>query len=718
MSCSKSFCRLCHAFCGIEVELEDGRPVEVRGDRSNPMSEGFSCIKGRCLPEQHAREARLCESQKRGASGDFAPIGFDDATDEIADALRGIVDRHGPRAVAVYAGTAAYQNAAGLAVARAFTAGLGSPSFYSSLTIDQPAKLVAPQRHGSFMSGTQRFESSDVWMVIGCNSLVSMYGGVTRFPSFNPTKRVREARARGLDLIVIDPRETELARMADLHLQPRPGEDPTLVAGMLRVILEEGLHDAEFCAQYANGVDALRNAVADFTLDYVSARTGVAEDQIAEAARRFAGGPRGVASTGTGPSMAPHPNLTEHLVMDLNTICGRYNREGDAVANPGTLMPSLPSVMGVMPPMRPFPGGARCRIRGLETVAGEMPTAALADEILTPGEGQVRALIVFGGNPIVAFPDQAKTLRALRDLDLLVVVDPSLSSTAQLADYVIAPTLCLERADLTLLMDSWYPEAYAMYTPAVATAPDGVVEDWVLLWELARRLDTTISLPGGPLDMTRRPTTDEVLRNITTHARVGFDELRAHPSGALFRPESPVHVAAGDPSSPHRLEVAPQVLLEELRAVRDEPAVEGAGYLPGEQFSHRLIVRRLREVCNSVGQELPTLRAKRPYNPAFMNPEDLAVLGIESGDVVEIESADGCIRGVVEAAPDVLAGVVSMSHSWGGLPDSKASPRERGSTTSALIASDRIYDPVSGIPRMSAIPVNVRPVPASEEVGR
>ncbi|MDP6978046.1 MAG: molybdopterin-dependent oxidoreductase [Myxococcota bacterium] len=711
MSLAKSFCRLCHAFCGIDVKLEDGRPVEVRGDRANPMSEGFTCIKGRCLPEQHAHEARLCRSQKREASGDFAPIGFDAATDEIAAALRGIIDRHGPRAVAVYAGTAAYQNAAGLAVARAFTAGLGSPSFYSSLTIDQPAKLVAPQRHGTFMSGTQRFETADVWMVIGCNSLVSMYGGVTRFPSFNPTKRIREAKARGLDLIVVDPRKTELARMADLHLQPRPGEDPTLVAGMLRVILEEGLHDVDFCQQYASGVDDLKNAVDEFSLDYVAARTGVAEEQIAEAARRFARGPRGVASTGTGPSMAPHPNLTEHLVMDLNTICGRYNREGDPVLNPGTLMPSLPSTMGVMPPLRPFPGGERCRIRGLETVAGEMPTAALAEEILTPGEGQVRALIVFGGNPIVAFPDQAKTLRALRDLELLVVVDPSLSSTAQLADYVIAPTLCLERADVTLLMDSWYPEAYAMYTPAVAAPPAGVIEDWAFLWELARRLETRILLPGGPLDMARRPTTDDVLRNITAHARIAFDELRAHPSGSLFPPDDPIAVGPGDPASPHRLALAPEILLEELRAVRAEPAVDGAGYLPGEQFSHRLIARRLREVCNSVGQDFPTLRAKRPYNPVFMNPEDLAVLGVESGDLVEIESADGCIQGIAEAAPDVLRGVVSMSHSWGGLPDPDASPPERAGATSALIDTERIYDPVSGIPRMSAIPVNVRPLP-------
>ncbi len=707
MSVAKSFCRLCHAFCGIQVELREGRVVSVRGDRSNPMSEGFTCLKGRCLPEQHEHAERLRESQKRNEAGELAPIAFDQAADEVASALGEIMRRHGPRSVALYGGSAAYQNAAGLPVARAFMAGLGSPSFYSSLTIDQPSKLVAPQHHGSFMSGTHSFESSDVWMAVGSNSLVSMYGGVSRFPSFNPTKRVREARARGLDLIVVDPRKSELARMADLHLQPRPGEDPTLLAGMLHVLLSEELHDVDFCARYVNGLEALRTSVADFDPDYVATRTGVAADQVVEAARRFARGPRGCVSSGTGPSMAPRPNTSEHLVMDLNTVCGRYNREGDEILNPGTLMPAQQPVMKALPPFAGYHMGERPRIRGLGTIAGEMPTAALADEILTPGEGQVKALIVFGGNPLVAFPDQRKTLRALRELELLVVVDPSPRSTARLAHYVIAPTLCLERADLTTLMDSWYPQAYAMYTPAVSDPPPGVVEDWVLLFELARRLGTKIQLPGGPLDMSRRPTTEEILENLTHYARVPLDEIRKHESGALFASESPVRVEAGDCEAGARLEVAPESLVAELRQVRAEPVVEGAGYRPGERFSHRLISRRLREVCNSTGQDFPTLRARRPFNPAFMNPEDLAELGVTSGELVEIESSHGRIVAVAEAADDVLSGTISIAHSWGDLPELDVSPRERGSCTSLLIDNASEYDPISGIPRMSAIPVNV-----------
>ncbi len=710
MTSAKSFCRFCHAFCGIDVEIRDGRAIEIRGDRENPMSGGFACIKGRALPEQHNHPDRLTMPLKRKAKGEpFESLAIDRAIDEIAARLADIIDRDQPRSVALYAGTAAYQNAIGLPIARAWMAGIQSPSFYTSLTIDQPSKLVAPQHHGSFASGTQSFASSNVWMVFGCNSPVSMYGGISGFPSFNPSHRLREARRRGLDLIVVDPRRSELARVADLHLQVRPGEDSTLLAGMLRILFEEELEDSEFCARHVNGVETLRAATSDFDLEYVARRCGVSPDLIIEATRRFAKGPRGVASSGTGTSMAPHPNLTEHLIISLNTLCGRYNRAGDEVRNPGTLMPRLFSE-NVTPPMPGYRMGEQSRIRGLGQIAGELPTAALAEEILLPGPGQVRALIVFGGNPVLAFPDQKKTIDALRQLELLVVLDPFLGATAQMADFVIPPTLCLERSDLTSLMDGWYPEAYAMYTPAAVAPPEGVIEEWMFFWELAQRMGTPLNLAGGALDPSRRPDSDEVLENLSAFSRIPLDEIRRHASGALFPPAQPVFVEAGDPEANARLEVGPEALMLELAEIRRESPVQGGGYRPGENFSHRLISRRLREVCNSVGQELPSLQAKRPYNPAFMNPGDLEALGISSGDRAEIESAHGSIIGTVEGADDIPPGVVSMAHAWGQLPDS---PDSRGSSTALLIDTTSDFDPISGIPRMSAIPVNVRPLEPS-----
>ena len=638
MPTTPSFCRFCHAFCGIDVDVEDGRAVRVRGDRTNPMSEGFTCIKGRALPEQHAHPDRLTRSLRRGDDGEFTPVSVAEACDDIAARLQTIIAEHGPRAVALYGGTAAYQNATGLSVARAWTAALGSPSFYSSLSIDQPNKLIAPQMHGGYMGGNQSFASSDVWMVFGCNSIVSMYGGTSGFPSFNPTKRLREAKRRGLDLIVVDPRRSELAKQADLFLQVKPGEDSVLLAGLLRVILEEDLDDSAFVARWATGRDELRKQVAGFTSDIVERRTGVEWTLIEEAARRFAGGRRGLASSGTGPSMAPHPNLTEYLIMCMNTACGRYNRAGDVIANPGTLMPERPYFEAAMAPMPGFRMGAQSRIRGLGQIAGELPTAALSDEILEPGDGQVRALIVLGGNPMMAWPDQLKTEEALKALDLLVVADPFMGATAKLADYVIAPTLSLERADVTTLMDTWYPEAYAMYTPPVVEpVSDEVIEEWVLLWELASRMGTEVMLPGGALPLDERPSTDAVLDLLTKHARVSLDEIRKHPHGALFPSDEPVVVQPNQGETKPGLSLATPEMMEELAGLQVEIAAETDATDRGA-FSHRLISRRLREVCNSVGRELPSLRAKRPFNPAYMHPDDLGELGIKDGALVEIES--------------------------------------------------------------------------------
>jgi anaerobic selenocysteine-containing dehydrogenase len=703
----KSFCRFCHAMCGIDVEVEDGRVVQVRGDRDHAMTRGFSCIKGRNLPEQLAHEERLLGAFERGGDGALAPIDTALAQDRVAATLRRCIDEHGPRSVALYAGTAIYQSSFTLPFARAWMGGLGSPSFYTSLTIDQPNKIIAPQLHGSFMGGLQSFDSSDVWMLFGCNSIVSMYGGTAGFPSFNPTKRVRDAVSRGLELIVVDPRRTETARMARLHLAVRPGEDAALLAGMLRVIIEEERYDKDFVERFVTGLPELRRALRGFDRGLVERRTGIDWEQIERAARLFALGPRGLASSGTGPSMAPRPNLSEHLILNLNTLCGRYNRAGEEVANPGVLTGAREFREQAMSPFAGFRMEPQSRIRGLGQVAGELPTAALADEILTPGDGQVRALIVMGGNPALSFPDQAKTERALSALELLVVVDPFETATARLAHYVVGPALCLERPDTTHYMDTWYPQPFAMYTPAIVDPPPGVMPDWEFLWGLARRLGTKVQLPGGPIDMDVRPSSDDLIENLSVYSRIPLAEIKQHPSGAVFAGE-PVRVQPGDPASDGRLRVFPDEIARELDDLVNEPPVEGAGYAPGEVFTHRLISRRLKEVFNSMGRELPAIRAKRTTNPAFMNPGDLAAIGASSGDLVAIASGHGEIVGVAEAADDVPSGVISMAHSWGDLPSRSVDVREHGSATSRLVDNASDFDPISGMARQSAIPVNVR----------
>ncbi|MXY72489.1 MAG: molybdopterin-dependent oxidoreductase [Dehalococcoidia bacterium] len=708
----KSFCRFCHAFCAIEVDVEDNKVIEVRGDTSDPIYGGYTCIKGRHLPDQHNHSERLRTSLKRMPDGSFQPIPSEQALDEIAEKLRSIIDEHGPRSVASYNGTYAFCNAITLSVTRAWHAGIKSPSYYTSVTIDQPAKAIAASRHGTWLGGSQNFETADVAMLIGNNPVVSMFGGI---PPFNPWKRLRDAQKRGLKLIVIDPRESDVAKRADLYLQVKPGEDPTLLAGIVRVMFEEGLVDGDFLAGNVAHVEDLRQAVDSFTLDYVEERTGVAAALVERAARMFAEAQRGVASSGTGANMSPHPNLTEHFVQTLNTLCGRYLREGEVVPNPGVIGPERPFTAQAMPPNPAWGKGEPSRVRGLGEVFGEMPTAALSDEIITPGEGRVRALISVGGNPVGAWPDQLKTIEAMKHLDLNVSLDIKMSQTAKLADYVIAPKLSLERPDLTVLTDSWYPEPYAHYTPAMVEAEDDVMEEWEFFWGIAHRLGTEINLPAGPLPMDKKPTTDEVLDVVAGKSRIPLDEVRAVDGGGIFERE-PVRVAPKAAGTDARLDAAPPDLVEEIAEVRAQPIVEGAGYLPGEEFSHRLISRRMREFYNSSGRDIDGLTARDGgTNPAFMNPRDAAQYGIEDGAVIEIESSRATILGVAAFADDVPSGVISMAHSWGDVPEMDQDVRSIGGSTNRLVNNEEAYDPITGMARQSAIPVNIRP--AKEPVG-
>ncbi len=706
METKRTFCRICAAYCGLTADVEDGRLLKVRGDPDHALSRGYSCVKGRRIPDTVNHTDRLRNCLAKNVSGEFETTPSRDALDEIAEKLTEIIDQHGPRTVATFTGTGAWGNAATLETLKAWHAGIGSVMRHSSATIDQQAKMISPWFHGLWGGGAQSFESADVIMLIGQNPLVAgqyQHGGP---PGYHPTA-LRQARQRGLSLIVVDPRRTELARQADIHLQSIPGEDPSLFAAMIRVILDEGLEDHEFCNEHVAGLSELRVAVEDFTLEYAAERCGVPADQILEATRLFAAGPRGMASTGTGPSMAPHPNLTEHLVQSLNSICGRWSREGDPVNAPSVLTPDLPRPAQAMPgeflppDLSPTANGEKSRIRGLRQIFQEMPTAALAEEILTPGEGQVRALIVVGGNPLVSWPDQARTLEALESLELLVVLDLRMTPTCRRADYVIASTHFMERPELTFLGDFFFEKPFSQFTDVVSRPVGDLMEEGNFFIELARRMGTKLDLPGGVLDPINPPDTLGFFELVRPATKVPIAEIARYPGGRVFD-EIDLRVVPAIAGLESRLDVAHSEMMSVLRSVRNESASSS------EDFTHRLVCRRVKHMVNSVGHDLPRSRSETAYNPAFLHPEDLDALGFSSGDIVEISSEDGSVDAIVEGAEDVRRGVVSMTHCYGGDPGEETDPRKVGTSVNALIAVDHDYDPICGQPRMSAIPIKLR----------
>jgi len=716
-------CRSCAAMCPIVIDKEDGKPVNILGDKHNPVFHGYSCIKGREMVNTIYNEDRLLMSQRREADGSFTSIDSHQAMDEIAAKLQAIIDQHGPRAVASYAGTFIFTYPATQPIATAWMDAIGSNMRFTSATIDQPGKPIAMALHGSWRAGAQVFDDADTWLLVGVNPLVAKSGGV---PNQNPAKRLKDGVERGMQVVVIDPRYTECARFAAVHLQPRPGEDPTVLAGMIRVIIEEGLYDQDFVAGNAEGLDTLRARVAPFTPDYVEARAGVPAADLIKAARIFGGDKRGGATAGTGANMAPRGNLTEYLLLCLMTLCGRWLKAGEKVPNPGVMGPRFSPTAEANAPWQAWGFGEKLRVRGFTDTAIGLPTSALADEILLDGEGQVKALIVLSGNPLLAWPDQAKTLAALKKLDLLVCLDIQMANNScHLADYTIACKHSLESPALTLPNEMLsyfgtgfgYAVPYGQYAPAACDPPTGsdLIEEWEFFYGVAQRMGLPIDFDvayswaktdGEPtrvsLDMANKPSTDEIFDMLTQEARIPLTEVKRYPEGKIFDEES-IYVAAKSSGGTARLQLADPTMMAEL----EEIAGETPDHLRNADFPFRLISRRMPDVFNSTGRNNPRQLRKYSYNPAFMNPLDANTVGVKAGDVVEIRSASGSIEGIVELEAGVREGVISMSHCFGEDPERKTSLRAKGSSTNALIDVEHEYDPYSGIPRMSAIPVKI-----------
>jgi anaerobic selenocysteine-containing dehydrogenase len=715
-----SFCRKCTAYCPILVTVENGRAIKVVGDRDAPAYDGYTCPKGRDLPDQHNHPERLLRCLKRQDDGSYVPFASDQLLDELAARIQSLVERYGARAIAVYYGTGNVTNPAGSAMARAWTGALGTDLMFSAMAIDKPAANISLALHGNWHAGAQSFESSDTWLIVGANPVIAKSNGL---PMNNPGQRLKEAVARGMKLIVIDPRRTETARRACVHLQSMPGEDPSLLAGLINIILTERLHDLPFIEQNAQGLHELAAAVARYTPGYVASRAGVPEEQLLEAARMFGRGRRGGVICATGASFSTHSNLTYYLGLCLNTLCGRWTREGDIAPYPNVLLPPFQPRAEPYAPFAVFAHG-NIRAHGLRESAAGMPTAALADEILLGGDDGIKALICLGGNPMSSWPDQRKSKAALKSLDLLVVLDAQMTATAELADYVVATPLSLESAGSTSRVEALkyigvgrgFTIPWAQYTPKIIDSPasSDLLEDAAFFFRLAQRmkLQLTWTNTAGyrghiespsrsvPLDMAREPSNEELIELTCAHSRVPLAEVKKYPHGHVFENAS-VRVAARDPACTARLQLADPMMIADLAQVRDT--------LPPAHTAERpylLVSRRINKLMNSVGHHLNGGKSRDPHAPAFLHSSDLAKLGIAPGELVTVRSSHGDMRARLQSDDTLRIGTISVVHGFGSRLREEESAVCDGCSVTRLVGMDEM-DPVSGIPRMSAIPVSI-----------
>jgi len=710
----KSYCRLCFGYCGVNVTIDNDRVIAVRGDHDNPATQGYACIKGLEAASGMYGEKRLLRPLKR-VDGKHVPISLAQALDEIAERMRLIAEDDGAQSLAFYRGTGTFGSTIAALSFPALADAVGGQRF-STMTIDQSAKWVTADRLGTWDAGRHPFETADVWLFAGSNPLVSVFSWHT--PVQNPMKRLKEARARGTKIIVIDPRVTEMAKFADIHLQIYPGEDAAVAACLINIVLSNGWHDETFCNQHVDGLEQLRERVAPFTPMLVAARAGVDAEKLVAAAKLFAQQSRqGSVGTGTGVNMSVFPNLAEHLYESLGVICGRFLREGDRLPNPGVLYNRAKRRAQVRGPARNFEKAPRSRVRGAVRLNGESATPTLAEEILVPGPGRVRGLLVSGANPVGAIPDSGKVVEAFRALDLLVVIEPFVTETTQLADYILPPTFLYEHADMTFgleMSNLSYP--YAQYTPALVPPPSGaeLCDEGYVAWALAKRLGKTLRIMGVDMDMETPPTDDTFHAILARNGSVPFEEVKRTAQAGHIFDIAPAFVAPPG-NAAGKFAVMPADVADELDAFRRTTGV-GVGLLNQPEYKFRLIARRMREVSNTSCRDFPTARSKTPYNPLCIHPDDLIVLGMRNGDRAEIVSDNGCIPAILKVDATLKPGVVSMTHGFGGMPGEEVDYLKQGASVSPLISLYRDCEPLQAMPRMSGIPVRIERASVTEVV--
>ncbi len=726
-----SICRMCTTACPIEVTVEDGKAVKVVGDRGSDAFGGYSCMKGRALPDLLYRPDRLLHSQKRQPDGSYTPIASADAVAEISEKVRDVLDRHGPRAIASFTGTRIIEHSAFFAVSLGFMGALGSPMMFSPLNLDQPGDNVANAFHGTWRGGEYRVENTDAWLLVGTNPIVSH-----QYWANNPVGRVTTAVRNGCRLVVIDPRVSETARHASVHLRPRPGEDNTLLAGLLALLFRWNALDHEFIALNVQGLDRLKAAVAPFTPEYVSQRADVPQVDFEQAARILAEAKRGGVYCGTGTSMSNMGgNLAYYLALALNSLRGWWAREGEEFLRPHVL---LPEVTAPAQPRNPYPAanfGEKMRVRGLQGGITGVPAGAMFEEILTPGDGQIKVLFNFGGNPLMAVPDTATAHKALSSLDLYVTTDVSMSNNARMAHYVIAVKMGLEAPTTSYITEAMgymhrgmgLDDPFAQYAPAVVHPPAGsdLIEDWQFYYRVGKALGLELFVVNScgvegsfdvppimhPLNMEEEPTTDEVLELMCADARISWDELKRQRHGHVFE-DMRMKVGPREPNCDQHLEVGAEEMMQSLRNHHVAGRTRAA---PTSDYPFVFIGRRSKHVVNGTGQDIERLRREGQYNPVFMHPSDMDELNLTEGQMVEIRSAHGAIQGVVQPDNGQRAGVVSMSHAFGRNPEDPQDPRRFGANTNELLSLTAEFDPITGMPRMGAVPVKITPV--DEPVG-
>ncbi len=728
-------CPLCEATCGLEVSHRDGQVVRIRGDRDDVFSHGFICPKGSTLGKLDQDPDRL-RTPLIKRDGRHVPATWDEAFELIESRLTPIIAEHGPNVLGVYLGNPNVHSMAGVLYTRVLLKMLRTRSIFSASTVDQMPKHIS----SGFMFGhpdlipVPDIDRTDYMLMMGANPYESN-GSLATAPDW--PGRMEAIGARGGKVVVVDPRRTRTAAAADEHIPIRPGTDALFLFAIANVLFEEDRIDPGNLHEALAGLDEVAAAVVGFTPETVSGPTGVPAVTIRRIATELADASTAVVYGRVGTHTAAHGTMASWMTDVINAVTGNLDRPG------GAMFPKAAHEQPRSP--RQFTTGRwATRVRNLPEVRGELPVAALAEEILEPGEGQLRALITIAGNPILSTPASEKLDAALDSLDFMVSVDVYLNETTRHADVVLPGVTPLRRSHYDFAFYQLSVRNVANYSPPLFELPEDTPDEW----EVLLRLGATLSGQGADADL---DSLDDALFAMTVASAVGdpTSPIHGRTAEAIYAasngwrgPErildhllrtGPYGDRYGDnpdglslsqlAASPHgvdlgplasrlpddlctpsgKVELAPPELIADVPRLRT--LLEG-----GEEDSLLLIGRRDVRSNNSWMHNVDVLVKGKERCTLQINPADATRIGVETGARAKVSSAAGTVVAPVEVTEEIMEGVVSLPHGWGHDVDgTRLSVAAGRSGVNSNRLSTGAMDPISGNAVLNGIPVEVTP---------
>jgi anaerobic selenocysteine-containing dehydrogenase len=711
-------CTLCEAMCGLVITTEGDKVVDIRGDAEDPLSKGHICPKAVALQDIHTDPDRIRRPMKRVGTA-WEEIGWDEAITLAVDGIRAVQRQHGRDAIASYVGNPTVHSLGAMLFVGDFLRSLRTKNRYSATSVDQlPAHVAAMYMFGhALLIPIPDIDHTDHFLVFGANPAVSN-GSLMTAPG--ASERIKAIRARGGRVVVIDPRRSETADLADAHHAIRPGTDALLLLAMLQVIFAEGLERSGHLAEFTDGVDALRRESARFTPERVARATGIEAATIRTLARDFAGAKTAAAYGRVGVSMQEFGGIATWLITALNIVCGRLDAVGGAMfTSPAVDVLRADQKRGEAVRF----GRWKSRVRGLPEFAGELPVAALAEEMETPGEGQVRGFVTHGGNPVLSTPNGARLDAALATLDFYVAIDFYLNETTRHAHLILPPSSPLEREHYDLIFHALAVRDTAKYSAPVFVKPREARHEWEIMNAMATRLSRGVAAKlrgaalaaGGPSMLLAYALRSGPYGKGLSPFRRGLSlrALRRKPHGidlGALKPSLLRKLRTKD----RRVDAAPALFVADIARLE-------ARWLASQAPSNRadsstgslaLIGRRATRSSNSWMHNVERLVRGRNRCTLLIHPSDAESRGLRDGAMVRIAARVGVVDAELCVSDEMMPGVVSLPHGWGHGRDGtqlRVAARHPGVSINDL-TDDQAVDALTGNAAFSGVRVTVTPL--------